>query len=433
MLSPTLIFGDYYLSKNKIIAIKKKYPHYRWLTFDTASESLDNIRMEAGVATFDDCPKALILENIPNRKLVREFLINLGTTCPEDTKLIIWDSNHQIKVDPKTKIFNKTWGDFIKEFKGISGSKIINNGDHLPNKNPTDSINFVISSFEKCKKEISRDVAKLVVSLVGNNRGFLLSDIEKMALTCSPVVTSEFVIANAYPSSKESALLKFAQALGTGSYENAVFAIERFIESEFNANELAVVMLRQARWQMAASHFWKSGMALKEIPQNLMRMGKFPSFIWHNPNNSYEAKKNQAEEYKTEEKMIEYLVNKNGIPRHYLKLVVPVKVKKKKRRSKKAAKEEPTTTIINKKKRPEVLPHPFVADQIVQFIFNNIVKKNKREGITDIEVREKVFNRSIKVYLFIMDKLTTIRYDTNPMQDLQEMARVLTNTQLDNF
>jgi len=429
--SPILIFGDYYLSKNYIIAVKKKYTEVRWLTFDASVESVDRIRMEAEALTFDSKPKILIIENLPNRKQIREFLINLSQTCSSNTKIIIWDSSNKIKVDPKTKTLNKTWSDFLKTIKKNPDSKIINNGDKLSNKNPSDSIAFVTKIFKKFNKKINNDVAKLVVYLIGNDRGFLLSDIEKMCLICPELVTADFIIEHAYPSSKESSLLKLSQALNTGEYENVVFIIEKFIKSGFNANELAVVMLRQSRWQMAAIYFKWRGYSLSDITDKLIRMGKFPAYLWHNPNNSYEAKKHQAEEYKDPEKMLEYLVRKNGIPRHYFKLNISKKTKTK--RKKKSNKNDivEKQKKENKKQKAEILPHPFVAELTAKFVEEKIINANKQEGIEDSKIINKAFDRSIAVYLFITNKLASIRYGKNPMQDLQEMAKVLTNTKLD--
>ena len=39
----------------------------------------------------------------------------------------------------------------------------------------------------------------------------------------------------------------------------------------------------------------------------------------------------------------------------------------------------------------------------------------------------------LQLYLFVNEKLTEIRYGTNPMQDLQEMVKAITNTDLSRF
>lgn len=409
--TPVLIFGDSYLCKDNIVAAKSKYSDAKWVTVDASNNTLDSIRMEAGTKNWDGSEKILLIENIPNRKSVRDFLIDLGKTAPETTKIIIWDSKNQIKVDPKTKTFNKVWSTFIKNFKKIPGNKVVNNGDSLTENESGDSINFVQQYF--AKKGIGIDVseAKLLVQIVGFDRGMLKSDIDKMALTATSPITSEFIIENAFPSSKEALLYKINNAILSGSYENSIQSIENFLSSGFHPNELAVIILKAARWQLAVCYYWCNGMAWKDIPKRLMQMGKFPSLIWHNPNKDTSTKTKESENYKSQEGILKYMLCRNGFPRRYFK----------------------TTKQDKSKVKSEALPHPFVADQIVGYVKNKIFADNSREGISTTIFKKQIMNRAVDVYLFIQNKMSEVRYGEDPVQDLHEMIRMITTTSLNQF
>ena len=148
--SPILIFGDPFLSRNNIIDAKKKYSHATWVTMSVSTESLNDIRMEAGISGWDESPdftKIIVLQDIPNRKQVREFLLDLCSTSPNFTKFIVWDSKCHIKVNPKTKTIDKIWGDFVNVFKKINGSKIINNGEKLTEKEENSCVSYVKNSY----------------------------------------------------------------------------------------------------------------------------------------------------------------------------------------------------------------------------------------------------------------------------------------------
>lgn len=412
MQSPLLLIGDYYLCKNQIKIAKSKYSNASWITKNASQDSLDDIRMEASISGWnDDIYKIIVIESIPNRKNVREFLLNLASNCPDFVDLIIWDSENKIKTDPKTKTFNKTWNDFIKKFKKISNAKLINNGDKLDEKNSEDALSFVIKSF-KCKGHIiDSNLATLFINIVGYNRGLLLSEIDKLCLIAPKQITSDFILNNAYPTSKESVLLKLVKTYNSCSYEKSIFITERFIESGFNPNELAVIILRQARLQLIAVYCWSKGMNRSSIISELCNMGKFPALTWHDSTKSNPIKKNIANEYKDPLKILNYLTKEHGIPRKYFN----IKFKKGKRGK----------NIVEGMGRAESIPHPIVAQETIKFLENQLIRKNR-----NIKDKQLILDRSIKVYSFMLKKLINIRYGNNEMQDIQEMVRAITNVEI---
>jgi len=414
--SPILIFGDAYVSKNNVISAKKKYANFKWITRSASSDSLDKIRSEAGLTSWDDRDKALVIQDLPNKKQVREFLIDLIKTSPSSTKIIVWDSNGHIKVDPKSKTIGKTWSEFVDSFKSVKGSKIVNNGETLTEKQGDDSISFITGCFEKYKKKIGYKEAKLLTSIVGYDRGMLDSDIKKMCLTCPDVVDSKFILENAFPSTKEAILYKLGNVLDDGSLEDAINMTDRFLASGINANELAVVLARKARWQLVSAYYFSIGLNWESIPNAIMDMGKFPSSIWHNDQMETNRKKHDAESVQSPENMVKYMERKEGLPKRYFR---PVEDKESKGKS--------TMT----RKNAEIMPMYFMAEQTVKFVRNRVAKVNS--SLSPEDLRRKMLNRAIWTYLFVLDKMCEIRYGENPEQDLQEMIRVLVSTNLEAF
>lgn len=400
MPSPILLIGDKVLCKNNLIAAKKKYSDYEWVELSATESDIDHIRSISGTGDFFSNPKAVLIFDIPNRKAVRDFLVDLAKSSSVNLKFVLWDSNNEINPDPKTGEFNKTWGDWIKAIKRIPGNTIINNGGEFSEKDESASCRYVQDAFKKCNRTISHENTKLFVSIVGRNRGLVLTEIKKMALTCPKEVTAEYIRQNAYPSSDEAVLYKFSNALDEG-YGEAVATMEQFLDVGLNENLLAEIVAKKARWRMAAVHLWATGMKWDQVETKLFQMGKFPSVIWHNPNPTTADKKQASEAYDTTEAKQEFLIKKMGIPDYYFKQT-------------------------DKKRAAEALPMPFLASQLVQFIKEKMVYPNGK-NIGASELPTKLLTKVIDDYLFVVNGLKEIRYADNPRQDLYEMVRVMTD------
>jgi len=418
--SPILIFGDQYLSKNNILATKKKYADVRWITKSASKDSLNSIRMEVGLASWDDSSKIVLIQDIPNRKQVREFLLDLAGSSPATTRIVVWDSNGHIKTNSKTQSFDKSWGDFVKSFKKIRGSKVINNGSALDEKQQQGCVEFVKDKFAKKNIEIGTLEAKVLIDIVGYDRGMLDSDIQKMSLVAPQKITIDFVLDNAFPTSKESVQYKLANILDKESYEDAIYMMERFLESGTNPNTISEICIRKARWQLVATHLWVSGLKWHEVDEKMMEMGRFPSMVWHNPKYTSSQKRLEAEKYQDIEKMRHYFIwdRKNGglLSRHF------------KRIKEDAPKKKSSKKTITRK-GAETIPMHFMATQITDFV-RRIVTVNK---ISTPEDKKRLLDRALGVYIFTHEKLAEVRYGNNPVQDLQEAIRALTNIRLDVF
>jgi hypothetical protein len=426
--SPILIFGDIYTSKNVINGSKKKFPDLQWVTKSASTDTLDSIRMEAGLQSWDEKEKVLLVSDLPNRKNVREFLIDLASSCPSYTKLLIWDSNSHIKVDPKTKEVDKTWSEFLDAFKNIPNNKIVNSGEEFTEKKESDIgdiVNYIVDCFAKHKKQIGYNEAKLLISIVGHDRGMLHSDIQKLLIMCPDKVSAQYIIDNAFPSTKEAILYKLGNSLDEDSFENAINMMDRFLEYDINPNQIAEMFLKKARWQMVTTSLWASGLPWESIPDKLFEMGRFPSQIWHNEDIGSSQKKSESEMLQTVDNMREYMVRQQGIPIRYLKPVKKEGVTKTGKKSKAKVK----TSIT--RKGSESIPMYFMASQIVDFVRNKIYRTNSKIPLP--ELKTKMMNRAIKVYSFTMDKSASIRYGDNPMQDLQEMIKLLMSYNVESF
>ena len=174
MPSPVLVFGDPYISKNTINAAKKKYKDAHWEVVSASEQDPDEIRMISGFSSFGVTDKVILIQDIPNKKDIREFLIDLVKSSSENLKFVLWDSGNFIKRDPKTKELNKTWGGFVSELVDIPGSKVIDSGSDFTEKENFDCTNFVRESFGKFNKKIGNNAISIFVDIVGGNKGMIL-------------------------------------------------------------------------------------------------------------------------------------------------------------------------------------------------------------------------------------------------------------------
>jgi len=213
MSSPILIIGDLFISKNMIVSAKKKYSNAYWITVSATEQNVDEIRMLVGLNQIGVEDKIVLIQDIPNRKQVREFILELVTTSNNNLKFIIWDSNNHIKIDKKTNLCGKTWIDFIKTIEGMKESKIIDNGEDFSDKELNLCVKYVQDCFKKYGKSISDKATISFIDIVGKNKGMLLSETQKFCLNCPDPVDEKFVNDNAFPTSTEVILYKFGMLL----------------------------------------------------------------------------------------------------------------------------------------------------------------------------------------------------------------------------
>ena len=400
MPSPILLIGDKCLCKTNIVAAKKKYFEYEWSELSAKEYDMDQIRAISGTGDFFSHPKAILIFDIPNRKAFRTFLLDLVDESSDKLKFVLWDSNNEIKVDSKKGTFNKTWGNWIKELKKFPNHTLVNNGGDFSDKENAANVRYIQDTFKRFKRKISADNAKLFISIVGRNRGLVLTEVRKMALTCPTVVSTDYIKENAYPSSKEAVLYKFSNALDEG-YEEAISTMEQFLDAGINENLLAEIIAKKARWRMAAIHLWSTGMPWKDVESKLVEMGKFPSAIWHSKKAINGEKKKASEGLDTTEARQKFMIKKLGIPSYYFK-------------------------VTDKKRASESLPMPFLATQLVNFIKSKMVFANNKKFDAQ-HLPAALLTKSINDYLFVVNGLKEIRYAENPRQDLYEMIKIMTN------
>jgi len=394
-----LLYGDPFTCKNKIISAKKKYNDHQWLNFQLSKSKLDQIRSEIGTESWDEKQKIIIIEDIPNRKQSREFIIDLFKECPIFSKLIIWDSNGHIQQN-SDGTYDKSWSDFLKKIRLLPSIKIVNNSNKLKEtfNGEEDAINFIRQQFRDKSKSIGTPESKIFLSIVGYDRGLLATDIDKMCIIAPKIITSQFIIENAFPTSKESILYKFANVLDTASSENAIYLMDRFLESGINQNVLAEIIMKRARWQLAVIYLWYAEkITWEQIIDRILLMSKYPSYIWHNPKTSLIHKKQESKIYQDILELQKYLQNNKGIPPKYFHK--------------------------NDKTKEEIMKD-FWARQIVDFVKMKIINNPQSSGL-----EKKIFyQNAINKYLFCFDKLCSIRYGENSSQNLQEMIIAITKT-----
>lgn len=415
----TLVFGEKYISKNTIILAKKKFLDYQFETLSASNFNCDDIRAEIGTYDWTESKKVFIIEDFHNNNETREFLLDICHNIPEDKSIILFDTTNSIKIDPKTHKPTKLWQQFIDELSNIKGTKIINNGPEYTEKDEADCISFIRKVFDKYGKNCGEKEATLLMKISGMDKGILISEIEKIALVADEYVGENVILENAFYVNQEAILYKFSNALDACSPQKVFSSVEEFISMGVNPNVLAEIMMKKARWQLAASYYYSCKLPWNIVVDKIMEMGEFPSFIYHNSEQSKEGKNASAELYQDANGVIDFMNIKQGIPKKYFKL------KNKKPKILKSGKVS-TAKPKNPQGQTEKMPMRFMASQVTCFLRDHVVSKNGSES----NLRIRVLNRAIRVYLFLYEKLVEIRTSRNPKQSLIEMGLALTDTKI---
>ncbi len=401
MSSPILIIGDSYLSKNMIVSAKKKYKNAYWEIVSATDQTPDEIRMLTGFSQIGIDDKIVLIQDIPNKKQIRDFILDLVTTSTSSLKFIIWDSLNHIKLDPKTKTYGKTWVDFVKVIEEMKDAKVVDNGTDFSEKESNVCVKYIQDCFKKYGKTIDNKSTISFMDIVGKNKGMLLSEIQKICLNCPDIINEKFIIENTFPSSTESAIYKFGNAIDTGDTGIAIRALEDFMSHGINEYLLGDILMKKARWQLVAAYMWSNGFSWHEIPDRLMDMGKFPSVIWHGGLTNSEKKKESSEFISVEDKT-EFMVYKLGIPQDYF---IPKVVKVKK------SKKEDSDVKTERVEGSETIPLRFMAAQLTEFLRSKIIAPNQGK-YTDEVLKSKILSRAFNVYFTVSDLFKDIRYNS---------------------
>jgi DNA polymerase III delta subunit len=408
---PILIYGDKYISKNQLVSLKKKHPEYNWITLSASELSMDEIISEVGTEDIFSQEKGFIIQDIPNNKEMRTFILDLIARTSE-TKLVIWDSLGHIKKDLKTGTILKTWDGFVKNIRSMKGALIKNNGDPYTDKNIEDCVEHVKKLFGILDKKIDSREANMFIQIVGYDRGMLDSEAKKLALISdSEYIDMDLIIENAYPVTQEAILYKFSNTLDSGSYAKIALAIEEFLEAGVNGNVLSEIMLKKIRWQLAAVSWYRNGHSWYDISNRLMEMGSFPSELWHSDSKD---KKNGSEKYTSYDEVMNYLSREQGVPERLFKLKKP---KVKLLKSGKPSKVQPKLEL----KRGEKLPMKFIADQTVSSVRHKMFGEKRA---TD-ELKNETLDKLKKAYADIYEHLVDVRFNKHVSQSLNEMGKII--------
>jgi hypothetical protein len=404
--SPVLIIGDTKLGKDTVVKAKKKYSNFYWETVSASEQTPDEIRMISCFQQFGISNKIVLITDLPNRKQVRDFILELVKSANENLRFVIWDSKGSIKIDPKKGI-NKTWQSWIDSLKKNEKFVLVNNGGDFAENDYLNSVKYVQQLFAKRNRSIDNVSAKIFVDLVGKNRAMLSSEISKMSLTAPKVVTRDYILNNTFPSSKEAVLYKFGNDLDK-NYQSAISSLEMFLSLGVNANVLAQIMINKARWHLVLCDLYSKGLDLTSIRNEMLGMGRFPSCVWHNDQLPALKKKSLSIKLNDPKNLEEFMTRKLGIPSDYLKIEKP-------------------KTISKAVKRGEVIPMPFIADMMINHFKNSILLPN-RNKYSGQEQKDKILNRAVNVYLSLSDGLKEIRYSTETQKEnLYSMVRIWSN------
>lgn len=396
------IYGDPVISALNISLLKRKNKDYSYFECDISEDNFNKIRMEVGALGIGYEGKIIVLKSIPNQKAVRSFILELCKEKLPGILLVAWDSENIIKRDAKTLEINKTWSEFIDEVNAIDGCKAVNVGFDFTDKETKEMAVFMQ---ERCKKkgfEIGTDACLALYYLIGGNRAIINSELDKLMMTSPARISYSFVLANTFPIIQEPVLWKLSAGFDKLNLTEAYLMATEYMGQGVNANVIAEILAKKAKWQLAACSLWKSGYYWPDVEKELLRMGKFPSEIWHSEKSQSE-KKSFETEAKSIDKTIIYLKRSMGLDERYYQDLL---------------KEDA------KLKTGDCLPLPFFATQIVNLLQEKLVRPNSSKYEVS-KLKDILLNRAVSVYNVCTESLKNIRYGEPPEQEVYIMLKAL--------
>lgn len=432
--SPILIFGDVSLSKNIITSAKTRYKDVRWDIVSATNSDLDEIRMIAGFNGFDSNEKIVLIEDLPNKKAVRDFILDLIKTTDKSVKFIIWDSNGHMKMDPKTKTMCKSWSDFYSAMLCTTDSKVIDSGSNFTDKEDVNCVKFIQDGFRQFNKTIDNRTAIIFSDIVGKNRGLLLSEIRKIAVNSPDILTEDFIIENTFPTSSEAVLYKLGNVIDSCNFHASISMLDDFLSRGISPYLIAEILLRKARWQLAVMSLWSAGSSFNNIVDEIMDMGRFPSNVWHG-NYDNTSKKYSTISCPDLKSKVSYMTEKLGLPEYFFNSGNRSKKDSEDSKESKDSKDSKDEKSEKSEKGDsgEVIPMRFMAQQIVDFVKVKIIEKNKKylENGNECEFKSKMTSKMMDNYLNILDQYKNIRYNQkDSVYVLHEMIKTIINFDL---
>jgi DNA polymerase III delta subunit len=392
MTKSCLILGDFVLSKDKISKIKNKYNDFIEVKISLKDDNFDEIRRKIGTNFFDDKNKLVIIKDIVNQKKYKEFL---STIVNEQSKniFIIWDSENIIKIDPKTKKFNKQWQPFIDS---IPNTKIVDHGLDFSEKETFQCNDFIVGEFKKRGKKISKENAFLFQKIVGKKKGILISEINKFSLfDCE--ITKDLIFKLAYPVSQESILYLFSNIIDEGNIQKSLLALDEYLDTyNVHPNVISEILMKKARWQMACAYIYKIDGTLNDASSKITQMGSFPSFIWEQ-NISYKEKKDLSEKLKSKDELKKHYIEKLGYEDYHFKFTPDFKLKPSER-----------------------IPMSFMSQQTCDFFQKSIINRSEKGN--------DFLNIAMRNYIDVSESFKMIRFDyKNHKRYLYQMIKSIYN------
>jgi DNA polymerase III delta subunit len=263
------IAGDSYLSKKKILEIKKE------LNVSIEYIDLDQINItEASCSIFStslfDVNKIYVVYGLKANKDFLSFVDNCINIKNSHDYYIFWDSNENIY--SKSNSLFKSWIKTTDYLRSIGGLFLYPYELLLKDNG---SVAYVMNEFNKHGRFIEQDAAQLLIELSGENTAYIHTEIDKLLAIESGTISIDHVYDLGFDTEPIPVMYELTDLINSHNIVDAYAKVLKMLKANVNGNVIIDVLLRRQRWLVIIGGLYVQGKNRKEIIEYVFSMGKY--------------------------------------------------------------------------------------------------------------------------------------------------------------
>lgn len=211
----------------------------------------NHLDAELSYSSWDDGKKIILLRELVDNAQFLDFIFNAIQKISSNNYMVLCDSANVIQ-EGKAKTDNCDWKKLFEYCK--KNAHMVNLGSPLKSSSKEEQVKFVIDAFSKKEKEISSENSMLLMEIVGVDRSFINSEIEKICMIVdNKSISKDDIINVAFPISQDYPVWQFYSSISTGSFTKMMDAATKLVNGDFNLDSILLLSMKQLRWHVICS------------------------------------------------------------------------------------------------------------------------------------------------------------------------------------
>jgi hypothetical protein len=259
-----LFEGDPFLTVTAVTRIKKdrfggKPSSSEWIEFDVQTQkqeafmkdTLNKIDGEISYPSWDGGQKVVVIRGLVNTKQFRQVMSKFVGAIPDGTTLVVLDVDGVIMSEKGDG--EGSWKHFRKLCRQFG--EVVNVGVPISKMTRDAQAGFIVDQFATRSKTVSGAVSELMLSMCLPDRGFIISEIEKVCdFVGDGEVTEKVIDEVVFPIAPEYQFFAFQKVLYCGGYVEIMQITDGMVSGGIPYEVLIDQVVKATRWQLVAAH-----------------------------------------------------------------------------------------------------------------------------------------------------------------------------------